>query len=144
MHFRDASILILSEEGSANALLAAVAHAGFTGVSAVNNLDPAVRQCAAAPPDLVLIDLGSRYEQGRRTCAAIRCVSNVPILVISALSRPAFVASLLDAGADDHLVKPVSREILTAHLRKLARRAHRQPAATDKVPRVGGAQPLIP
>jgi DNA-binding response OmpR family regulator len=46
----------------------------------------------------------------------------VPIVILSALDDPAMIASALDAGADDYLVKPVSSSILVAHLNRLIRR----------------------
>jgi len=56
--------------------------------------------------------------------SAPRCAefSNVPIIIFSALDSPGMVASALDAGADDYLVKPVPSGVLVAHLNKHARR----------------------
>jgi len=59
---------------------------------------------------------------GWRVCQKVRECSNVPIIVLSALDSPGMVASALDAGADDYLIKPVPSSVLTAHLRKLTRR----------------------
>jgi DNA-binding response OmpR family regulator len=59
---------------------------------------------------------------GWQVCNQIRSFSKVPILVFSALDSPGMVASALDAGADDYLVKPVPSGVLIAHLNKLTRR----------------------
>jgi DNA-binding response OmpR family regulator len=59
---------------------------------------------------------------GWQVCKAVRAFSNLPILILSALDEPAIVASVLDIGADDFLVKPVPSTVLVAHLNKLARR----------------------
>jgi DNA-binding response OmpR family regulator len=45
----------------------------------------------------------------------------VPILILSAINDPAMVASVLDSGADDFLVKPVPSSVLVAHIRKTVR-----------------------
>jgi two-component system KDP operon response regulator KdpE len=73
-------------------------------------------------PDLVLLDLMMPDVDGWQVCKAIRQTSNVPILVLSALNDPRMVASVLDAGADDFLVKPVPSGVLVANIRKLIRR----------------------
>jgi two-component system KDP operon response regulator KdpE len=59
---------------------------------------------------------------GWQVCAQVRSFSAVPILILSALDSPGMVASALDAGADDYLVKPVPVGVLIAHLNTLTRR----------------------
>ncbi len=59
---------------------------------------------------------------GWQVCSEVRKFSSVPIVIFSALDNPGLVASALDAGADDYLVKPVPSGVLIAHLNKLTRR----------------------
>ena len=75
------------------------------------------------PPDVVILDLMMPGMDGWQVCAEVRKFSKVPILVLSALDSPGMVASALDAGADDYLIKPVPSGVLIAHLNNLARRA---------------------
>lgn len=72
-------------------------------------------------PDLILLDLWMPEMDGRQVCKAIRNSSSVPILILSALDTPDTIAEVLNAGADDYLVKPVSQNILHAYLRKFTR-----------------------
>ncbi len=74
-------------------------------------------------PDVVVLDLLMPGEDGWETCASIREFSNVPILVLSALSSPGLTTRILDAGADDYLIKPVSTRMLIAQINKLCRRS---------------------
>lgn len=74
-------------------------------------------------PDIILLDLMMPGMDGWETCKIIRSFSNIPIVVLSALNNPGMVASALDAGADDYLIKPVPSSILVAHIKNLARRA---------------------
>ena len=60
---------------------------------------------------------------GLETTRALRKVSNAPILILSVLDDPVILAKVLNQGADDFLVKPVSREIRLAHINNLVRRA---------------------
>ena len=73
-------------------------------------------------PHVVILDLMMPDMDGWQVCTAVRKFSTVPILIFSALDSPGLVASALDAGADDYLVKPVPSGVLIAHLNKLARR----------------------
>ena len=73
-------------------------------------------------PSVVLLDLMMPDMDGWQVSKAIRAFSNVPILILSAINDPSMVASVLDAGADDFLVKPVPSSVLVAHIRKMVRR----------------------
>ncbi|GAP20199.1 response regulator transcription factor [Leptolinea tardivitalis] len=72
-------------------------------------------------PDLILLDLWMPEMDGRQVCKAIRRSSSVPILILSALDSPETIAEVLDAGADDYLIKPVSQNILHAYIKKFLR-----------------------
>jgi two-component system KDP operon response regulator KdpE len=82
--------------------------------------------------DLVVLDLGLPDGDGEALLAALRKRHAVPVLVVSARHDDGQKIRLLDAGADDYLVKPFSLGELLARLRVAAR--HRgtalQPAIT--------------
>ncbi len=87
---------------------------------------------AADAVDLVVLDLGLPDGDGEALLAALRRRRGTPLLVISARHEDGQKIRLLDAGADDYLVKPFGIGELLARLRVAAR--HRgttlQPAAT--------------
>lgn len=87
-------------------------------------------------PDAVLLDLGLPDLDGSALLAMIRAVSEVPVIVISARDDDRDVVSMLDAGADDYLVKPFSSGQLQARVRAVLRRAHPEDRAEPLV--VGG------
>jgi len=72
--------------------------------------------------DLVMVDLMMPEMDGWELCRQIRNFSQVPILVLSAVNDPSLVASSLDAGADDFLVKPTPSRVVVAHINGLLRR----------------------
>ena len=72
-------------------------------------------------PHIILLDLMMPDMDGWQVCREIRTFSNIPILILSAINDPRMVASVLDLGADDFLVKPVPSGVLVAHLRKMVR-----------------------
>jgi two-component system KDP operon response regulator KdpE len=84
-----------------------------------------------AQTDLVLLDLGLPDGDGSTLLAALRRRSSVPVVVISAAQADRQKIALLDAGADDYLVKPFSIGELLARLRVALR--HRGTTAAPAV-----------
>jgi two-component system KDP operon response regulator KdpE len=77
---------------------------------------------ASAVPGLVVLDLNLPDVDGFDLCRDIRTFSTAPILVLSARQSDRDKVALLDAGADDYLVKPFSTAELQARVRALLRR----------------------
>ncbi len=74
------------------------------------------------PLQAIVLDLMMPEMDGCQVCQAVRQVSNIPILILSALNDPQTIAAALDSGADDYLTKPVAGNILAAHLSRLIKR----------------------
>lgn len=70
-----------------------------------------------APIDLLLLDLGLPDGDGSDLLRLVRAHYALPILIISARHDDANKVNLLDAGADDYLVKPFSISELLARMR---------------------------
>ena len=77
---------------------------------------------AAAPVDLVLLDLGLPDLEGRVVCQELRKAGNVPIIVVTARSDEIDRVVLLELGADDYVVKPFGFRELVARIRAVLRR----------------------
>lgn len=67
--------------------------------------------------DLVILDLGLPDGDGAELLHAVRMQHTLPILIISARHDDGNKVQLLDAGADDYLVKPFSISELLARMR---------------------------
>ena len=76
-------------------------------------------------PDLVVLDLGLPDLDGSDLLRMIRSVSDVPVIVATARDDSAEVVRLLDAGADEYVVKPYSGAELAARVRAMLRRLER-------------------
>jgi two-component system response regulator MprA len=74
------------------------------------------------PPEAVVLDLLMPNLDGMQTCRAIRAISNVPVLMLTARDGIHDRVAGLDVGADDYLVKPFAVKELFARLRALLRR----------------------
>jgi two-component system KDP operon response regulator KdpE len=83
-------------------------------------------------PDLVLLDLGLPDGEGEHLLTELRRSRATPLIVISAREQEGHKVRLLDAGADDYLVKPFSFSELLARMRVAWRHRglHTRPALT--------------
>jgi DNA-binding response OmpR family regulator len=96
-------------------------------VKKVNSSAEGIQVSQTWQPDIVIINLMQPAVNGWMLCRRLREHIEVPILVLAAVSDPNSIAHWLDAGADDYLTKPLSSEVLIAHLQKLTRRSNLPP-----------------
>ncbi len=73
-------------------------------------------------PDLVILDLMLPQIDGREVCRILRRESDVPIIMLTALSEEVDQVTGLEIGADDYITKPFSVRALVARVRALLRR----------------------
>jgi two-component system OmpR family response regulator len=107
-------------------------------VDLVTRGDTALERFAAAPPDIVILDLMLPGLDGMLVCRRMRELSEVPILILTAREDSYDEVSGLEQGADDFVNKPVQPRVLLARLRALLRRtqpnAARPKLAADSAP----------
>ncbi|TYB46658.1 response regulator [Actinomadura chibensis] len=82
----------------------------------------ALRQAGAAPPDLVVLDLGLPDIPGVDVIHGLRGWTRVPIIVLSGRAGSQDKVEALEAGADDYVTKPFDIEELVARIRAVTRR----------------------
>lgn len=92
-------------------------------VAEATNGEDAIAQFSHQPADVVLIDIMLPGIDGFDVCRAIRRVSDVPIVMVTARADTHDVVAGLEAGADDYLTKPFVPKELSARIRALLRRA---------------------
>src|ERR1700721_994724 len=85
-------------------------------------------------PDLIILDLALPDLHGAEVLERLRSWSNVPVIILSALSDEDDKVRLLQAGADDYVVKPFGMAELLARSEAALRRYFK--TATEN-PRVG-------
>lgn len=119
-------ILVIDDDCAVTELLSVLLFAhGYFVLTSSGGLD-GLNLARCYTPDLVILDLLMPGMDGWAVCAAIREFSSMPIIVLSAINEPSMVASVLDAGADHCLTKPVPSYILTAHIRRLLEKTQPQ------------------
>lgn len=72
--------------------------------------------------DLVVLDLGLPDLDGFEVLRMLRAVSQVPVIIATAVSDDPTIVRLLDAGADDYITKPFSSGVLIARVNAVLRR----------------------
>ena len=80
----------------------------------------------AKEPDLVLLDLRLPDMSGFEVCRAMRAMSIVPIVMVTAQTDTNDMVAGLEAGADDYVTKPVVPKELAARVRAHLRRVQLQ------------------
>ena len=77
------------------------------------------------PYDLILLDLMLPHLDGLEVLRRLRAAaSRVPVLILTSRDDKETTVALLDAGADDYLVKPFDIGEMVARCRALIRRSH--------------------
>src|SRR5271169_85761 len=98
----------------------------------------ALQHLLTSPPDLILLDLGLPDIGGFEALRMMRAVSSVPVVVITARDDEADIIRVLDAGADDYVVKPFGPGQIEARIRAILRRSAPGDPATAGLLAVGG------
>lgn len=124
-------ILCIDDEAAILRLLDVVlAHDGHEAV-AVTTGRAAMDAVAKGGIDAVLLDLGLPDRDGLELISAIRGVSQVPIIVVSARGDVAEKVAALDLGAADFVTKPFDGDELRARLRAALRRGSAATAGAE-------------
>lgn len=97
---------------SENDIAASSAATGLAGLQAA----------VETKPDLIVLDLGLPDVAGAELLRMVRAVSQVPIIVATACDDERQVVAVLEAGADDYIVKPFGAQELVARIRAVLRR----------------------
>ena len=114
-------IIVIDDDMAITELMSMLLKTHGFDVITTNSGAEGVKLVEEKHPNVVLLDLMMPDMDGWQVSKAIRKFNNVPILILSAINDPSMVASVLDTGADDFLVKPVPSSVLVAHIRKMVR-----------------------
>jgi two-component system, OmpR family, response regulator MtrA len=122
----DARILLVEDDPSIREITAiGLRTAGFD-VDVAADGKAGLDRFHAAAYDLVLLDVMLPRLDGLEVCRAIRRVSTVPVVMLTARADTIDVVVGLEAGADDYVKKPFEVPELVARVRAAIRRAGRE------------------
>jgi len=95
---------------------------GYQTITA-NDGQEALQAFFSSQPDLLVLDITMPKLDGYEVCRRVREISEVPIIMLTALGREEDIVKGLDLGADDYLTKPFRVGELLARIRANLRRA---------------------
>jgi DNA-binding response OmpR family regulator len=95
---------------------------GFQVVTAVSGSDALKMINRYGMPHLAIVDLHMPGMSGFELCHALREFSDLPIIMLTAVSSEETIIQGLEEYADDYIVKPFNPEELTARVRRVLRR----------------------
>ena len=115
-------ILVIDDEAQIRRLLEiAFANKGWEVFLAPSGLE-GLEAARGWKPDVVLLDLNLPDMSGADVLARLRGWSTVPVVVISVRDSERDIVALLNAGADDYVVKPFYTDELIARIEAVHRR----------------------
>jgi len=130
-------ILVVDDEAQiARVLKTTLSARGYLIRTAVDG-DDALLIMRGWTPDLVITDLRMPNVDGVELCRTIRRKSAIPIIVLSVRNEERNKVEALDAGADDYVTKPFSRDELLARARAALRRSTLQQQPQSDVIEIG-------
>lgn len=127
-------VLVCDDDAVAQKLLRLLLEGAGHEVAAASDGPEALRAAYATPPDVVLLDVMLPTMDGWTVLSRLRELTDVPVLMLTAMGGEMDRVRGLRAGADDYVVKPFGRQELLARVDALLRR--RAAAAERPAPEV--------
>lgn len=124
-------VLIIDDEIQIRRLLrVGLGKQGFTVHEAATG-EEGLQMVLGKKPDIVLLDLGLPDLDGAVVLSKMRTWTSVPVIILSVRNAEEDIVRLLDAGADDYLIKPFNTGELVARMKVAIR--HRAPRESESV-----------
>jgi DNA-binding response OmpR family regulator len=132
----DLDILVVEDdERTVNFLQQSLEEDGYNVQVALDGTTALAKARGKPGHDLIVLDIQIPEPDGLAVCSTLRQEGiTTPILILTGRDSPQDIATGLDAGADDYLVKPFALVELLARVRALTRR---QGAGVQGLLRVG-------
>jgi len=116
-------LVVEDEESYRQALSSGLGHEGFDVVTASDGPE-GLRLFAQHHPDIVLLDMLLPGMHGIDVCRRLRAISDVPVLMVSAVDSELDVVLGLELGASGYVTKPFRLRELVARMHAILRRVH--------------------
>jgi len=127
-------ILIVEDDPAIRRVIAlAVKSAGHSPVLEADTGDGGLSAVRREKPALVLLDVMLPGMDGIEVCRRVKsdpALASTAIILLTAKGEENDVVTGLDAGADDYVTKPFSKEVLLARMRAALRKDPTAPAGT--------------
>lgn len=120
------TVLVIDDEPDTVTLIKHIFISSGFNVAGANGGKEALAKFAEVNPSIVLLDLLMPEMNGMQTLEEIRKISDVPVIILSAVDRKDEIVKMLHAGTDDYVTKPFNTDEIVARVNTVLRRAEKQ------------------
>jgi Response regulators consisting of a CheY-like receiver domain and a winged-helix DNA-binding domain len=122
------TVMVIDDEPDTITLLKQIFINNGFNVSGALSGKEALRKLTDVNPSIIILDLLMPDMDGMETLDEIHKMSNVPVIILSAVDRKEDIISALRAGTDDYVTKPFNNEELVARVHSVLRRSEKTAA----------------
>lgn len=126
-------ILLVDDDATLRHLFSEYLHHNAFEVAVAANGQEALRLAYSERPSLVILDVMMPGMDGWETCARLRELSDVPIILLTAKATETDKLRGFRLGADDYVTKPFSFAELTARIEAVLTRSRPAPGTAHRV-----------
>jgi len=127
------TILVVEDDDRIRTSLRMLLESEGFSVRACFSAEDALASFEPSSNDLALIDVMLPGMDGFECCRALRLISDVPVIMVTARDDAQDIVTGLEAGADDYVTKPFVPTVLVARIRALLRRTRTESETTSIV-----------
>ena len=125
------TVMVVDDEPDTITLLKQVFINNGFNVSGALSGKEALRKLIDVNPSIIILDLLMPGMDGLETLAEIHKISNVPVIILSAVDQKEEIVKALRSGTDDYVTKPFNNDELIARVNSVLRRAEKTTAITS-------------
>src|SRR5512133_1982592 len=126
-------VLVVEDETDTVILLKHLLRSAGYNVLGATSGQEALKKFSEVKPNLVLLDLMMPGMDGWETYRYLRQMSDVPVMVLSAVASKDEVVRALRMGIDDYLTKPFINAEVIARVEAILRRSHNTTQEVDRL-----------
>ncbi len=116
-------ILVIDDDPTLNSLIRQSFHAkGYEVITALNGIE-GLKLAYRSHPDIILLDIMMPDLDGFETCRRLREISDVPVLMLTAMASEEDLLRGFESGADDYVRKPFSLRELEVRISAVMKRS---------------------
>ncbi len=121
-HERTPLIYVVDDDWMNREVMEAHLRGAGYGVQAIHSGEKALEMAIQQPPDLVLLDVRMQGMGGYETCRRFKAhdaTRLIPVIMVSALDSDQDKQKVIDAGADDFILKPFTSLAMLVRVKNL-------------------------
>jgi DNA-binding response OmpR family regulator len=116
-------LLVIDDEPDTVTLLKQILLREGYDVAGAANGKEALGKMTEVQPSLILLDMMMPEMDGWQTIDKVQEISDVPIIILSAMNQTDSIIKALQMGADDYITKPFNQKEVVARIESVLRRS---------------------